>query len=87
MLHTGGLHIPERDHGLQWLQRDLPLEVSPCPKVWELMDLLPRDLPKATSPMMIAMVTAIILPNPKASRKVRDQKDHEDHHQIQAQIS
>ena len=52
------------------------------------MDLpVPRDLPKATSPMMIAMVTAIILPNPKASRKVRDQKDHEGHHQIQAQIS
>jgi len=73
-----GLHIPERDLGLQWLQRDLPLEVSP--KVWELMDLL-HDLPKATT-TMIAMVTAIILPNPKAFRKVRDQKD-EDHHQIQ----
>ena len=82
-LISGGLHILERDLGLQCLQREVPLEVSPCPKVWEFMDLPLHDLPKATA-TMIAMVTAIILLSPKAFQpKVRDRKD-EDHHQIQA---
>ena len=87
-LISGGLHILERDLGLQWLQREVPLEVSPCPKVWELMDLPLHDLLKATTTMIAtAMVTAIILLSPKAFQpKVRDRKG-EDHHQIQAQIS